>query len=48
MPDSLSWVVVGAAVVGLFAGLYVLLIQRQATDPTTRGENSSQPPGGGY
>jgi hypothetical protein len=48
MPESLSWVVVGAAVVGLFAGLNVLLIKRQAADPTTRGEDSSQPPGGGY
>jgi hypothetical protein len=48
MLDWLSWGLGGALIVGLFAGLYVLLVNRQAADPRTRGEDSSEPPGGVY
>jgi hypothetical protein len=46
MPDLLAWIIVAALLIGLFVGLYVLTVKRQADDPKKRGADSSEPPGG--
>ncbi len=46
MPSWLGWVIVGAVIVGLFVGCYVLVVKRQANEPYKRGEDSSMPPDG--
>jgi hypothetical protein len=47
MPTLLGWIIVGTVIVGLFVGLYVLVVKRQADEPHKRGEDSSMPPDGG-
>jgi hypothetical protein len=44
MWDWSVWVIVGGAVLGVFALFYFLVLKRQADDPMKRGEDSSMPP----
>jgi hypothetical protein len=45
MMDFAGWALCGLLIAGLFAGLYVLRVKRQAGDPSKRGEDSSPPDG---
>jgi hypothetical protein len=46
MPDWFGWLAVGAAAIGRFVALYVLMVKTQAGDPMKRREDSFEPPAG--
>jgi hypothetical protein len=46
MAEYAGWIALGALILGMFAALYVLIVERQADDPKKRGADSSPPPGG--
>jgi hypothetical protein len=44
MPDWLARALVVGTVGGVFVLFYYLIVKRQAGDPTSRGQDSSEPP----